>query len=855
MSAASMTVQFDAKSKGKAKMKLKTETARVSGSNDELLRQALRDVQAMVPPLWPLADYVAVNPCVGLTDRAFLDAYELLSSVRACDLLPDRDYFDSLFAEGRLLPEHLEAAHAQCLAEYPAWYRGFDLAALAQWLTQPSQSEAVGASRFRTVAEAVDERQGSSWSSHIINDVTRHCAAHYDEGQAAWTSPWKEASLYTAWREAAQLGRRMDLLGLRGFRDFVANLPASPQQAVKELLVKLEVPPSHWRSFVLCEAFSVAGWASYIRYRVREAEFAGQTDEDLIGLIAIRLVYDVALAQTPGIPQPLPLWPADVELEGGIVVPPRPTTDVLARYALQVAAEQAYRRELFQKLAVQPAAAKTAKRKALQMVFCIDVRSEVLRRNLESIDDSIETFGFAGFFGMPLEYIPIGFANGTPQCPVLLQPSFQVHERLRGIDQASQDDATRKRLGVRQARKLWKSFQSSAMSCFSFVEALGLPYLGKLLTDSLHWTTGAAAQAADGLPDSLAGHLGPDIHAAQNRGLDSDRRIDLAEGMLRNLGLVSGFSRLVAFCGHASDVANNPYRASLDCGACGGHSGEPNARVAAALLNDADVRIGLAARGIEIPADSWFLAAVHHTTTDTIELCDAQQVPASHAEDLATIERWLQAAGRLSRIERSPRLGSSDAEDVFRRSRDWAEVRPEWGLAGNAAFIVAPRSQTAGLNLGGRTFMHTYDQRLDPELKVLELIMTAPMVVTNWINMQYYASAVDPVAFGSGNKVIHNVVGQFGILQGNGGDLMTGLPWQSVHDGDRLQHEPLRLLVVIDVPRPSVERMIAKHALVSDLVTNGWVTLVVRESDRFFRWSSPGEWTEEPAPATTEAPA
>jgi uncharacterized protein YbcC (UPF0753/DUF2309 family) len=226
-------------------------------------------------------------------------------------------------------------------------------------------------------------------------------------------------------------------------------------------------------------------------------------------------------------------------------------------------------------------------------------------------------------------------------------------------------------------------------------------------------------------------------------------------------------------------------------------------------------------------------------------------VPGSHQDDLTQIERWLRDAGRLSRTERCPRLGSPDTGDVARRSRDWAEVRPEWGLAGNAAFIVAPRSRTAGLKLDGRTFMHSYDHRLDPELKVLELIMTAPMVVTNWINMQYYASSVDPVAFGSGNKVIHNVVGQFGVLQGNGGDLMTGLPWQSVHDGNTLQHEPLRLLVVIDAPRSSVQKIIERHAIVQNLVTNGWVTLAVLHENAVLnqntvsRWTSPGVWVEE----------
>lgn len=811
-------------------------------SSDQTLHGALQAVQAIVPPLWPLADYVAVNPCVGLTDRRFLEASELLSSVRNCELLMPREYFQMLYSGGRLTADDISAALSQCALEYPEWYNCDDAAHVIKWLTTTVCSTGSWTERFCTVAEAVDQRQGSSWSSHIVNDLTRHCAAHYDEGQALWSSPWKESSLYAAWREAARLSQRMDLLGLAGFRSFVANLPPEPVQAVKKLLLALDVPPSHWRPFLLCTAFSVAGWASYIRYRVRESEFAKVQNDDLIGLLAMRLAYDVALARAPGIPWPLPIWPADMDTVSEVAVSPSPATDVLARYTCQVATEKVYRRELLQKLRTGAAVPRYQARRALQIVFCIDVRSEVMRRNLETVHESIETFGFAGFFGMPVEYVSLGFAKGTPQCPVLLQPSFQVHEHLRGSHDSLEDSVIEKRNNIRQARKLWKSLQSSATSCFSFVESLGLPYIGKLLTDALHWTKPSGTAVKDGLSADLVHKLGPDVHCEHNRGLNADRRIELAAGMLRNLGLTQGFARIVTLCGHASEVTNNPYRAALDCGACGGHSGEPNARVAAALLNDPDVRVGLAACGIHIPNDTWFMAAVHNTTTDAIEFCDLDLVPASHTDDLRQIECWVESAGKLSRLERSTRLGSPDTEDVLRRSRDWAEVRPEWGLAGNAAFIVAPRSRTAGLKLDGRTFMHSYDHRSDPDLKVLELIMTAPMVVTNWINMQYYASSVDPVAFGSGNKLIHNVVGQFGVLQGNGGDLMTGLPWQSVHDGVQLQHEPQRLLVIIEAPRKAVQQVIEKHSLVRDLVTNGWVSLIAWDDNAFYQWTPQQTW-------------
>jgi uncharacterized protein YbcC (UPF0753/DUF2309 family) len=134
------------------------------------------------------------------------------------------------------------------------------------------------------------------------------------------------------------------------------------------------------------------------------------------------------------------------------------------------------------------------------------------------------------------------------------------------------------------------------------------------------------------------------------------------------------------------------------------------------------------------------------------------------------------------------------------------------------------------LNLGGRIFLHNYHAHLDADKATLELILIAPMVVANWINLQYYGSTVDNRLFGSGNKVLHNVVGTFGVWQGNGGDLQPGLPLQSIHDGARLMHEPLRLSVFVEAPRADIEKILAKHAGVRELIENGWVNLFAMEN-------------------------
>ena len=270
--------------------------------------------------------------------------------------------------------------------------------------------------------------------------------------------------------------------------------------------------------------------------------------------------------------------------------------------------------------------------------------------------------------------------------------------------------------------------------------------------------------------------------------------------------------------------------------------------MAAAILNDRNVRAGLAARGVDIPEDCWFLGALHDTTTDMVRIFDEDEVPPAIASDLAELRQALNRAAALARFERSALLGIQKGDNVDQaivgRSRDWSQVRPEWGLAGNAAFIAAPRALTRGLDLKGRAFLHSYEHGKDEGYSVLELVMTAPMVVASWINLQYYGSTVNNAAFGSGNKVLHNVVGQLGVLEGNAGDLRTGLPWQSVHDGTRLVHEPIRLNVFIAAPEAAMDAMLAKHAGVRDLVANGWVFLHALSDDggAITRWHGPADW-------------
>jgi len=816
------------------------------------VKNAVERVSQKIAPVWPLKDYVAVNPYAGFVDQEFLSARHSLRSVSVLETLMPVDYYREQFVAGKLVREDIVAAVDEMVADGVAGAERVDVNQIVALLRLPGSGSPTADAQFsasddpdralRTFTEILDRETGSHWSRLVLEEISKHCADHYDDGQAAWSNPWRELPLYDAWRLTVRHDRSFEVLGVAGLRDIVEDLPDHPQAALGVLLRRLQVPGVLWEDFLLCLALAMPGWSAWTKYQCEQAQRRGEDKSDFAGLLAMRLAYELALSQQ-----------FEYEVDWAWVAKyhrapseqaENANDESLLRYALLKASEIAFRKELLAKLT--PGTKNSFRRQSVdrrlaQMVFCIDVRSERIRRHLEATSRTVETFGFAGFFGLPIEFVRLGETSGSSQVPALISPVFKVYEKVDAGDAVEMQAVSDLRSQFRFLRKAWREFQASATSCFAFVETTGLFYGCKLLARTLGKTP-VSASRFDGIARGERERLGPTMDGLLEQGVDLTRQTEMAEAVLRGIGIISDFGRLVVFCGHGSETENNPLQAGLDCGACCGHSGEPNARFAARLLNRPVIREGLAARGIVIPEETHFVAALHNTTTDEIQFLDAHLVPASHEADLQQLRSLAEAASVATRRERLPLLPGHTTDDLIRRSRDWSEVRPEWGLAGNAAFIAAPRELTENSSLQGRSFLHSYDYRSDQGFAFLEQIMTAPMIVANWINMQYFASTVDPAHFGSGNKTLHNVVGRFGIFSGNGGDLMTGLPWQSVHDGQRYQHHPLRLLAVIAAPRHAIEAIIDKHEIVANLLANGWVHLVAVEDGEFFRFTERRSW-------------
>ncbi|WP_197524628.1 DUF2309 domain-containing protein [Botrimarina hoheduenensis] len=841
-----------------------------SGGTSQLAAEACRAVAATIAPVWPLADYVAVNPYLGLTAKSFVEAREYLREFSDCELLMPVEYYRQRFQEKQFSLDEVESAIHELATNGVAGADILTRALLEQVLIGPALDQgstdgpkAEAPTRIRSISADYDLHAGTDWTAKINEEIGKHCAAHYDRGQAIWRSPWQDLPLYAAWRSAMRYDRRLQVLGLGGVGPLAESLPSEPEAAIAQLLLASGLPHPTWQAYLLSLAYELPGWSAWTQYQAAwleggEARVGDAQGDDLLGLLAIRLAYDAALAKqhayTMDVSAAYATPSPDTDTDG---LAHETTNEVLVRHVLLRANELGYRNRILAQLSASVRAteradqaelstesAPTGTPKLAQMAFCIDVRSERIRRHLEAANSPIETIGFAGFFGMPFAYQRLGEAASTNQLPVLVAPQFKVEEKVRAASAVQQGVMVDQRDFVRTLRKGWKRFQTAATSAFAFVEATGMLFGLKLLKRVFLSGLGSFESRGDGVPAAQQSRLGPDLEALPSHGLTITRQADLAASLLAGMGLCHDFARLVVFCGHGSQTENNPLEAGLDCGACGGHSGEPNARLAAQLLNRSEVRAELLTRGIELPPHVHFLAGLHNTTTDEIRFFDGDLVPATHLADVEELRLAVATAASRTRLERLPLLSAAKASDVFRRSLDWSEVRPEWGLTGNATFIVAPRSLTAPIDLAGRSFLHSYDHNTDPDGKVLEAILTAPMVVGSWINLQYYASTVDPQHFGSGSKTIHNVVGRFGAFSGNCGDLMTGLPWESIHDGVRYQHDPVRLLSVVAAPRERIAEILSRHRNVEQLALNGWIHLVALDGGKFYELSAGRSWQE-----------
>ena len=489
-----------------------------------------------------------------------------------------------------------------------------------------------------------------------------------------------------------------------------------------------------------------------------------------------------------------------------------------------------------QKNAAQsPAVPQTSK---FQVVTCIDDREESFRRHLEEVAPECETFGVAGFFGVVMYYRGAAEAHFRPLCPAVVKPSHYVIEDVSySLESSHRTRAKgRQRLGAASHR-----FHLGTRSIFGGVvtslagSLAAAPMVGRILfprfTAQLKRLVGSVMQPPASTRLTLERTELDPSPEPNHVGYTVDEMAAIVQRILEEMGAVSRLARLVIFVGHGSSSLNNPHESAYNCGACSGAKGGPNARGFAQMANDYRVRLMLQERGIVIGSETVFVGALHNTCDDDVVYFDLDHLPVSHRADFEHARDAIEEARGRNAMERCRRFESAanvrSIEEALRhvetRSEDLSQARPEYNHATCAIMIVGRRSNTRGLFLDRRAFVVAYDPTTDgPDQPVLARILGAAIFVCAGISLEYYFSCVDPVGYGCGSKLPHNIASLLGVMEGATSDLRTGLSAQMVEI-----HEPMRILTVIETTEDVMFAIMKGNSTIDRLVRNDWIQLAL----------------------------
>jgi uncharacterized protein YbcC (UPF0753/DUF2309 family) len=718
--------------------------------------------------------------------------------------------------------------------------------------------------------------------------LTRFCAAFLDQGLAHWSLPRRDEGFYRAFCSLYRQRLGTPKRWLRGLTQELGRLEdeqVAPLDSILESLEILGVAEDEWDSFLAATLLALRGWGGMVRQVELRADRAvhpvppGSLQEFLaIRLLLERFSVEYTARHAIGYRGRLSgmrdavrariasHWPPSVEQRAFLVFQLAQifglSPDVLChlskaewatilaeietftglerRRVFHLAYEERFRTQTLDAIALhtrhntgRPAPPR------FQVTCCLDEREESFRRHLEELVPDVETFGAAGFFSVAMYYRGAADAHFIPLCPVVIRPQQWVTEEVghEAGETHRRRARTRRALGTasHQFHIGSRTFALGAvltgatgvLATFPLVARILFPRLAARIRGVFGRIVQAPPQTRlrlereESIPGPENSHVGYSLA----------EMTDIGERLLRDIGLTSGFARLVLMIGHGSNSLNNPHNSAYNCGACGGAAGGPNGRAIAEILNDPRVRENLKGRNLDLPADTVFVGGYHNTCNDSVTFFDVDRIPETHCQEFESAKSAIDETCARNAHERCRRFMSAPLtlsfaeakEHVEERAEDLAQTRPELGHATNAITFVGRRECTRGLFLDRRAFLTSYDPTQDDaDNTILTRILQAVFPVCGGINLEYYFSNVDNMGYGAGTKLPHNLVSLLGVMNGAWGDLRTGLPWQMVEI-----HEPVRSLFIIETTPEAMGRIIERNAPIGQMCNNGWVQLIV----------------------------
>jgi len=773
------------------------------------IHDIIHQIKHYLPAQAPLKDFIHHNTLHAFQQDNFLDAIKKASAIFGYKVMLDLSGYRRLYHEKRISHAVLEAVliREKGQQSLKAWKE--------KLLTGNFKRDELP--RIGSLRSVWKKKYKTDLDSRVHPVLFRTLCSYLDQGISIWNFPGANKGFLPALRD----------LESNGFTSFFSSKTArqlllDEQTTVEQLLKRVVGDERFFEQYLYDQQFAHQGWSGMVSAIEDQPQtLLDQRKISLQDLILFELILEIdVLEQTFGAdwkPVSSRLDKQTVELFAPI--PYNEKFEVLALW--HQAFEWSYYDQVLGGLSTLKNKSRELGNHNFQALFCIDDRECSIRRYLEEYDPSCETFGTPGFFGVEFFFQPEDGKFYTKLCPAPVTPKYLIKEV--------------KSNGKRSKDVHFTKHTHTILGGWLISQTIGFWSALKLALNIFRPTAGAATATSFSHMDPVAEltiehHDASQVENGLQIGFKVDEMAVRVENLLRSIGLIKDFAPIVYVVGHGSSSVNNPHYAAYDCGACSGRPGSVNARVLSRMANHPKVREILADRGIPIPATTVFTGGLHDTTRDEIQFFDIDQLDQSHQIFHKQNEKIFAKALDSNAKERSRRFESIDSkltaeaihDKIKIRSVSLFEPRPELNHATNALCIVGGRYLSRGLFLDRRSFLNSYDHRIDPEGNYLFNILKAAAPVCGGINLEYFFSRVDNQKLGAGTKLPHNVMGLFGVANGIDGDLRPGLPEQMIE-----VHDPVRLLIIVEHRPDVVLKTIQRAAETYEWFINDWVQLAV----------------------------
>lgn len=769
--------------------------------------ECLLELQHYLPNQAPLKDFIHHNTLHAFQQDKFHEAIHKASQIFGYSTYLSLDAYRQAYFSGRITDLALEyAIHNRPVSKY-----NLNKESLINQTFDQTLSPRIG--KIRQIWKSV-YRMNMDKQTHPV--LFRLLSNYLDQGISVQHFPVDEQGFLATLR---LLERHSYISLFKSERTRLLFNNSDPDIAY--LLSLLVGDPKLYKSYLFDQQFAHPGWSGMVSVLEQQAEsLYAKRPIRLKELIQFELLLEIDALDVKNGHHWLPISEQVPNLQDDLFEPvaSTPLSEALAIW--QDAYEWSYYNEVLSGISENSKQESSEVKSGFKAIFCIDDRSCSFRRHLEMLDNDIETFGTPGHFNVAFYFQPQNGQYHTKVCPAPITPSHLIKEQAM-VAESSKDPHLSKHshalisgfviaqtLGFWSALKLLFHIFKPGISPASTYSFRHMNKLGKL---SIEFDPSQPMQ--EGLQIGFTHH----------------EMADRVESWLKSMGLIVLPDTIVYVVGHGSSSVNNTHYAGYDCGACSGRPGSVNARVIAYMANHPEVRRILKQKDIQIHPETIFIGALHDTSRDEIEFYDTETLNDNQKlKHLQHAELFEQALDNNAK-ERSRRFILTDnrtsAKKVHQkiklRSVSLFEPRPELNHATNTICIIGRRQISRGVFLDRRSFLNSYDYRVDHDGHFLETILSAAAPVCGGINLEYYFSRTDNYKLGAGSKLPHNVMGLIGVANGTDGDLRTGLPQQMVEI-----HEPMRLLCVVEQFPAKILEILNRQASIHNWFNQEWIHLV-----------------------------